>query len=173
VGVAIGSWDHYQDDAIITRKWYLDPGEPIYPFITELTGITDEDIQTHAVSHQQLATELYDLCTEHVCYKNFVTWGGGDFAELKAEFDARGVAFRFGGHRWIDVKTWYTLYMLSHARTPNGGLASAMAQFKLRFQGEAHRADVDALNTLKLFFAILDRQSRLEYVTGLARKITP
>ena len=34
VGVAIGSWDHYEDDAIITRKWYLDPEAVSYTHLT-------------------------------------------------------------------------------------------------------------------------------------------
>jgi inhibitor of KinA sporulation pathway (predicted exonuclease) len=37
-----------------------------------------------------------------------------------------------------------------------------MARYKLQFVGKAHRADVDAFNTLRLFFAILERQRTLE-----------
>ncbi len=37
-----------------------------------------------------------------------------------------------------------------------------MARYKLQFVGKAHRADVDALNTLRLSFTILERQRLLE-----------
>ena len=171
VGVAIGSWDHFSGDAIITKKWYLNPNEPIYPFITELTGITDEDVQTKSVSHAQLAEELYVLCQEHHVYKNFITWGQGDYAELKAEFDARNIPFKFGGHRIIDVKTFYTLHMLAKNKMPNGGLSSGLNEFKLKFQGTPHRADEDALNTLRLFFAIIERQSKMYYLINSAKDI--
>jgi inhibitor of KinA sporulation pathway (predicted exonuclease) len=171
VGVAIGSIDHYDDNNIITRKWYLNPNESIYPFITELTGITDEDVQTKSVSHDQLATELYGLCKEFGVYKNFVTWGGGDSTELKSEFDDRNIAFKFGGHRWIDVKTWYTLHMITKGKLPNGGLSSGLSEFKLKFQGTPHRADEDALNTLRLFFAIIERQSKIYSVIEQSKSI--
>jgi len=171
VGVAIGSWDHYEDDAIITKKWYLDPAEPIYPFITQLTGITDEDVQTKSVSHAQLAEELYALCQEHHVYKNFITWGQGDYTELKAEFDARNIPFKFGGHRIIDVKTFYTLHMLAKAKQPNGGLSSGLGEYKLKFKGTPHRADEDALNTLRLFFAIIDKQSKLYHLVYFAKTL--
>jgi len=171
VGVAIGSWDHFADNAIITKKWYLNPEEPIYPFITQLTGITDQDVQIKSVSHAQLAEELYALCQEHRVYKNFITWGQGDYAELKAEFDARNIPFKFGGHRIIDVKTFYTLHMLAKSKMPNGGLSSGLAEFKMKFQGTPHRADDDALNTLRLFFTIVDKQTKLYYLINTAKEI--
>jgi inhibitor of KinA sporulation pathway (predicted exonuclease) len=57
--------------------------------------------------------------------------------------------------------------LLSLARTQtgkvqHGGLSKAMARYKLQFVGKAHRAHVDAFNTLRLFFAILERQRILE-----------
>ena len=171
VGVAVGNlWD-FVDDNLITRKWYLDPQEPIYPFITELTGITDEDVQTKSVSHEQVAAELYHLCKEFGVYKNFVTWGGGDSTELKAEFDSRNIEFKFGGHRWVDVKTFYTLHMMAKGKLANGGLSSAMSEFKIKFKGTAHRADVDAANTLRLFFTILERQNKMYDIIDSARSL--
>jgi hypothetical protein len=37
-----------------------------------------------------------------------------------------------------------------------------MGRFKMQFPGTPHRADVDASNTLALFFGLLRRQSKLE-----------
>jgi len=171
VGIAIGSWDHFEGNQIITRKWYFDPQEPIYPFITELTGITDDDIKENAVTHEVFAEEFAEFVKPYKPWVNPITWGGGDTVELKDEMNSNGVHFPFFGHRWIDVKTWYTLHMLAKSKRPSGGLKSAMAEYKLQFQGTPHRADDDALNTLRLFFTILDKQSRIYNILDNAKQL--
>jgi len=171
VGVAIGTFDHYTDNSIITKKWYLNPNEPIYPFITNLTGITDEDILTKSVTHEVLAEELGALIREYKPFINPVTWGGGDSTELKQEFVDRNIAFPFFGRRWIDVKTWYILRMIAAGKRPAGGLRSAMGLYKMKFEGTPHRADVDALNTLRLFFKIVDLQSRTQYIINTVKEL--
>ena len=171
IGVAIGTFDHYTDNSIITKKWYLNPNEPIYPFITNLTGITDEDILTKSVTHEVLAEELGALIREYKPFINPVTWGGGDSTELKQEFVDRNIAFPFFGRRWIDVKTWYILRMIAAGKRPAGGLRSAMGLYKMKFEGTPHRADVDALNTLRLFFKIVDLQSRTQYIINTVKEL--
>ena len=170
VGVAIGSVkDRFED--YVVRKWYIDPQEPISEFINDLTGITDSDIRAEAYSHEHVARELSELIREHKVFINPVTWGGGDSVELLAEFSKNHADFPHFGRRWIDVKTWYTYLMLTKGKAPSGGLASAMGYFKLQFKGAAHRADVDAANTLALFFKLLDRQARLESILDSAKNI--
>lgn len=171
VGIAIGTWDHYAEDQIIKHKWYLDPEEPIYPFITELTGITDEDIKNKSVSWELMARQLGSLIDQYKPFLNPITWGGGDSRELLDEFKRREISFPYFGHRWVDVKTWYVLHRLAKGQSATGGLRSAMGNYKLHFQGETHRADDDALNTLRLFFKILDQQSQINTVLNLAKEI--
>jgi inhibitor of KinA sporulation pathway (predicted exonuclease) len=161
VGVAVGNYEMYCNDEIITEKWYLDPHEPIYPFITELTGITDEDIQTKSVTHGVLAEELGKFIKQHNVFVNPVTWGGGDSTELKREFIDRNIPFQFFGRRWIDVKTWHILHLLTNGKRPSGGLRSSLNIHKMKFLGTPHRADDDAFNTLRLFFKLLENQRKL------------
>lgn len=170
VGISIGS---IQDDPkqYITKKWYIDPKEPIDPFITQLTGITSADISRESWSHATVARELSELIKEHDVFLNPITWGGNDSYELQAEFSKNMVDFPHFGRRWIDVKTWYTMLMLAKGKNPSGHLAGAMGVFKLPFDGKAHRADVDAFNTLKFFFTILRRQRGLENLLSDAKKI--
>ena len=170
VGVAIGDKNTRFEDYVV-RKWYIDPKEPISEFINDLTGITDADIRAEAYSHDHVARELSELIKEHKCFINPVTWGGGDSRELLDEFCQNHADFPHFGRRWIDVKTWYTYLMLTRGKAPGGGLASAMGYFKLQFKGKAHRADVDAANTLALFFKLLDRQARLESILDSAKNI--
>ena len=170
VGVAIGDKNTRFEDYVV-RKWYINPQEPISEFITDLTGITDADISANAYSHEYVARELGELIKEHKVFVNPVTWGGGDSGELLQEFSRNHADFPYFGRRWIDVKTWYTYLMLTRGKAPSGGLASAMGYYKLQFKGKAHRADVDAANTLALFFHLLQRQAKLESILDSAKSI--
>lgn len=170
IGVAFGTHDHYKNNNIITKKWYINPQEPIYENITILTGITDDDV-SYGQTHSVVAQELGEMIDQYKPFVNPVTWGGGDSVELLDEFRQRDVAFPYFGRRWIDVKTWYVLHMLSMNKNTSGGLRSAMGQFKIPFKGIAHRADVDAHNTLRLFFAMIERQSKLNDVIKAFKEI--
>ena len=169
VGVAIGSARQLPSEWIV-KKWFVKVNEPIYPFITELTGITTDDVK-NGLQHYDIANELDRLIKDNNVFVNPVTWGGGDASELKADFERWGVEFRNFGRRWIDVKTWYVLHMLAKGKKPNGGLSSALGEYRLSFEGQAHRADVDAYNTLRLFFHILKKQFSMESLLRQAQTI--
>jgi hypothetical protein len=169
VGVAIGSARQLPSDWIV-KKWFVKVNEPIYTFITELTGITTEDVQ-NGLQHYDIANELNKLIKDNNTFVNPVTWGGGDSTELKADFERWGVEFRNFGRRWIDVKTWYALHMITKGKKPAGGLSSAMGEYKMHFEGTPHRADVDAYNTLRLFFQILKKQSAMENLIKTAKEV--
>lgn len=172
VGIAIGSYDDYQNEEIQTCKWYLDPEEPISEFITELTGITDSDIKEMSISYETLAERLsYFINTEDV-FVNPITWGGGDSSELLQEFTKRNIEFKHFGHRWIDVKTYYVFDRIAKNKSTKGGLSSAMEALsnnKLHFKGKAHRADVDAFNTLRLFFHCMNKNIATDNIIQTVR----
>ena len=125
----------------------------------------------YAVPHEQVAKEIGEIITKRNCFVNPITWGGGDSLELKAEFKDRGISFPHFGRRWIDVKTWYSLHMLAMGKKPSGGLSSGLGSFKLQFEGNPHRADVDALNTLRLFFEILHRHNQIYQLVTDAKAV--
>lgn len=163
VGVSIGS--PTCPDELKTFCWYLDPQEPITEFISNLTGITDELIKEKAVPHQVVAEELGALIREYNCFTNPVVWGGGgegnDATELKDEFEERNIDFPFFGRRVIDVKTLYVFNQIARGKSPAGGLRKSMISYGLKFQGQSHRAEIDAENTLRFFFYFLNRENQI------------
>lgn len=169
VGISIGSPVRPND--IQTYSWYLNPEEPITPFITQLTGITDEIIKTQSVSHNTVAQEFGDLIKVNNCFPNPVTWGQGDATELKDEFNQRNIDFPFFGRRIIDVKTFYVFNQIVNGKSPSGGLRKSMISYGLDFIGESHRADVDAMNTLRFFFYFLERQKVFENYKNLMKEM--
>ena len=92
VGIAIGNIAQDPKE-YLTVKWYLDPEEKIFPNIVELTGITDEDIRSYAVSHKTVADELSELLQAKDVMKNSIVWGGGDADCLVDEFNDRSLIF--------------------------------------------------------------------------------
>lgn len=162
VGISIGNMNQDSEQFLI-KKWYLDPKEPIFPFIKELTGITDNDIKNYAVPRYQCAVELSELINEYKPFINPIVWGGGDSVQLLAEFRERDIHFPHFGRRWIDVKTIFTYLNWSKGKvSAKSSLNSGLAAFKMKFQGTPHRADDDAFNTLRLFFSMMERQLTIE-----------
>lgn len=160
VGVAVGNPTTPKD--ITTWSWYLDPGEAIHPFITNLTGINDGIIKEKSVPLSQVAEELSSVIKKNNVFVNPLQWGVGDADQLLKEFRDAGITFPHFGRRVVDVKTIFVFLEMANGRSPSGGLSSSMGRYKVKFEGQAHRADVDAYNTLRFFFALLDRQNILE-----------
>jgi inhibitor of KinA sporulation pathway (predicted exonuclease) len=160
VGVAIGS--PVRPKEIVTMSWYLNPEEPITPFITQLTGIDDDTISAYSVTHKVVAEELGALIKQYECFTNPITWGQGDADELKTEFREKNIHFPFFGRRIFDVKTIYVFQQMVRGKSVSGGLRNAMNSYRLNFEGTPHRADVDAKNTLRFFFHLLNTERRIQ-----------
>ena len=169
VGIAIGSLDDPEN--IQTFSWYLNPQEEITPFITQLTGITDDMVQNQSVTHERLATELGALLTVNEVFVNPITWGQGDAAELLQEFRDRNIDFPFFGRRIIDVKTICVFNSMVIGNTTSGGLKKYMNRYGVSFIGTPHNAMDDALNTLRFYFYFLERQKIFENYKELMKEI--
>ena len=168
VGISVGNLN---DGIILTHHWLIDPGDNIYPFITDLTGITDSDIEENSVPLEIVANELSAIINKYQCFVNPVTWGSGDVTCLLKEFKDLNIRFPHFGRRELDVKQLYIFLMQAQNKSFKGGLASAMGKFHLPFVGKAHRADVDAKNTLLFYFELLKRQKKLENMVSTIKLI--
>ena len=168
VGVSIGS--PVMPDDIKTFSWYINPEQEISPFISNLTGITDEIIKEKAVQHETVAQELGALLTVNECFCSPITWGQNDNLELLQEFRDRNIHFPFFGHRCFDVKTTHVFTQIVNGKSPGGSLKKSMRSYGLEFVGESHRADIDSLNTLRFFFFFLERQRVFEQYMHLMKE---
>jgi len=147
-----------------TLELYVNPGEPINPAITDLTGITDRDV-SGGVSIIEAYEELKRLSDKHKCFKNPMVWGSGVRNDSLALYQEYIVACNyplsftipenFMGFRVIDVKTIYQSVMLFENKQYAGGLKDCMKNLGLTFDGEAHRALTDALNTFKIWYHLM------------------
>ncbi|MGA0866114.1 MAG: exonuclease domain-containing protein [Candidatus Nanopelagicaceae bacterium] len=159
VGIAIGNIDH---GIIAIKNWFVNPEEPIEEYITQLTGIDDDAIREASVPMETVASELSDLIQQHDCFVNPVQWGGGDSQKLLSEFRIKEIPFQHFGRREIDVKTICVFLAMAEGKKTAGGLKSFVRKHGLSFRGTAHRAAVDAENTLSLFLHLLKRQGGIE-----------
>jgi len=158
VGVAIGNAQQKSEEYVV-KKWYLNPNEPIDKFITELTGITNGNISSYSVSHTTVARELTELIKEYNPWLQPVVWGYDDAGQLRREFEKHSVEFKHFGGRWLDVKTIHNFMMFSKNESPRGSLKEAMSRYNSVFEGQEHRADIDAQNTLKFWFDLMRKQN--------------
>jgi len=157
VGLAIGNLEQNIKEYELF-DWYVDPNEKIYPRITELTGITNQDIQEKSTHLEDIYNKINERIYHYNCYPNPVVWGAGDTSLLKQAFIEQLGYCKMFGHRDIDVKTLHTFFQLSKDKSTSSSLKSALSNIKIKFEGEAHRAHHDAANTLFLFSELVKRQ---------------
>ena len=136
---------------------YVDIKKPLYPFITELTGITDYTIQTKGTTLVEAYNTLKEAHKKHGAHHMVVQWGGGDEYALKKQLIEAGMDPRewcFGRTFW-NVKTLVQALQLSKGLTIQGGLKKSCHKYNVKFQGPAHDALFDSLNTFRLFSKLL------------------
>lgn len=131
--------------------------------ITDLTGITQEQVDA-GVELEEAYLQLKAFHEKHKAFINPVTWGGGDSNEIREQLQSNLVlsegqqmpSWCFG-RRWIDAKTLYIGLRLSNQKPPTGGLARALINMGLKFEGRQHDALDDAYNTFRIFYALLNK----------------
>lgn len=149
IGAVIGDT---QTGEIIDRiRIYVNPGEPIAEFITELCGITQAQIDEQGISLEDAYFQLKKF-HKKADFINPVSWGGGDSQEIYDQLNEEVRKRWCFGRRWIDAKTVFVSQMIAHQnRVDSSGLANSMKAVGLQFVGRQHDAQDDAENTFKMY----------------------
>lgn len=133
------------------------PGELPNQFITNLTGITAEQVSSGTPLNEAL--DLFWRWVEQGKCKNLlIDWGGGDIACLKKSSEQLSVALPEKRVKHIDLKLYASLIRLSKTQKIRGGLKNTLNLFGHDFypdESYQHDALYDALNTAFLLFHFL------------------
>jgi len=131
---------------------FVNPHEQLSEFIINLTGITQEQVDT-GTTLEKMYEQLCSLHKKHGSYRNFVQWGSGDSECIREQMGLNGEVF-IGGRRTIDVKTIFIAWRLSQGEKLQSGLAKSLVKLGLKFEGTKHNALSDAENTFRIFMAL-------------------
>lgn len=159
IGITIGNV--YTGEVLEKKGWLICVAEEINPYITQLTTITQEMVDS-GVFLDDAYREMTELYKKHNCTLNFVTWGGGDHKALRTQlFEHYDLNPSLGkvqweyGHREFDVKTLFLALAMAGSKKVRSGLAKSMTRVGLAFEGTKHWAPDDAHNTFRLLVHLL------------------
>lgn len=145
---------------------YVNPGEPINPMITDLTGVRDQDVE-NGMSIVDAYEELKRFHAKHKCFRNPLVWGSGvrnDSQHIYNEYlQGKGLGEdnsltteeNFMGFRVLDVKTIYQSVQIFENSKHGGGLKESMKRFGIEFEGDDHDALNDAINTFRFWYHLV------------------
>lgn len=134
---------------------HIKTDEVITPYITTLTGIRQQDVE-QGYSLDLAYQQLCQIHKRHNCFRNCLTWGGGDSECLKQQLKFDGEFFLFG-RRWIDAKTLFVSLRMARGEPHQAGLARALGKMGMQFKGKKHQACDDARNTFFIYRELLNQ----------------
>ncbi|MBQ1669383.1 MAG: 3'-5' exonuclease [Prevotella sp.] len=140
----------YPDGKEERENKLINPEEPIPPFITQLTGVTDDDVKDQP-TFKEIAPKLAETFTG--CDFAGFNSNGYDIPLLAEEFLRAGVDFDFAKCRMIDAMNIFR-------KMERRNLASAYKFYcgrKMEDDFEAHRADQDTEATYRVLMGELDK----------------
>lgn len=134
-------------EVLATRSFFTNYKFPISQFISDLTGITKDDMANGIP-----LANIYDLMIQD--QKDFktsrilITWGSGDYEAILKELDINLGAF---GRSSFNSKHLFRAYCEANGINPSGGLKKSLHKADMEFIGSAHDALVDAINTARIY----------------------
>lgn len=152
VGIAVGCL--HSGNLLYAECYDIYTDEQISAFIKNLTGITQNDVNS-GMSLNEAYRKLVEIHHLFTCFRNPLTWGGGDSECLRKQlgiFDTDAFLF---GRRWIDAKTLFVSKMFANGLKHQSGLARSMTRLGLTFKGQKHNARYDAMNTFMIYHKLI------------------
>ena len=153
---------------VMARSLFVNPNETIDPFITELTGIKDEDVADAGsllFAYERMATDIKKHQTSP-----FVLQWGLDHFELRNQLNIDWDNYIFA-RRCIDIKSLYQAYAMARPQGKTvAGLAKACEVLGIEFEGRQHDALCDAFNTFKVFKVLTDKMVKYDEINKVVKK---
>jgi len=160
IGAAI--FNAHTGNLIDKFETYVDPGEPInngengHCDIIQLTGITDFDV-SGAPKIREAFLMLKEFKEKRQAFRNPLVWGMGERNDSdmmwKEAYPTKAERMEnpnFMGHRVIDVKGLFQSIQIFNNKSVSGGLENICNKMLgIGFEGDAHRALNDAINTFR------------------------
>lgn len=127
------------------------PQEPINPFTTKITGITQKMVNAQGVSLEEAVRRI----NKKISMKNnpWFAWGR-DIDTIVREFTKKGIEF--------DVSNFHNLAVFTrtlHQKNRNLGLKEACEFYGAEIVSPAHRALPDAITTANLAIKLFEAHS--------------
>lgn len=139
----------------------INPNEKIEPYITDLIGITNQEA-SNGLTIIQGYEVLRTFHKKHKCFRNPLVWGSGLRNDAQAIFDETGLeGENFMGFRVLDVKTIYQSIMIYNNGSVGSSLQDTCEKLKIGFEGTAHTAMVDAVNTFRVWHALVKKFDKI------------
>lgn len=139
----------------------LPTGKALDPFITTLTGITQEDLDTKGTSLYLAYKELEFFVKEMDAFRDCVSWGGNDanylLSQLRANCDFKE-KFIFGS-LYFDAKKFFQAYCQMNNLKLKSGMARSMRRLGLNFKGRIHDALDDSINCTTIFYFLVSKMN--------------
>lgn len=151
IGIAV--FDARSGALLEKARIYVNPGEPISPEITQLTGVTDQDV-SGGMTIQEAYSEMKRIHAKWKCFRNPLVWGSGVRNDSHHIYTETGLTEEnFMGFRVIDVKTVFQTMAIFENMQYAGGLKEICEKrVGIGFEGSSHDALDDAINTFRLWY---------------------
>jgi inhibitor of KinA sporulation pathway (predicted exonuclease) len=146
-----------------TFETYVDPKEAISEYITGLTGIKNSDV-SGAPSIREAFEDLRVFHKKHKSFRNPLVWGAGVLNDSQHIYSEAYPApsdepqhENFMGYRVLDVKSIYQSVQIFNNKTVSGSLEDVCKRVGIGFEGEPHRALIDAKNAFRVWFYLMKK----------------
>lgn len=132
------------------RSFYVKPTRSeISEFCTELTGITQEKLDTEGMT---LGRALKRLTQEYgPTYRSWYSWGSYDRQMLLRECQAKGLKYPFSDLH-TNAKVWFSQMT---GKRKGFGMVTALAALNLELEGTHHSGADDAWNTARIIAHVM------------------
>ncbi len=154
IGVTVG--DLYNRTILDSKDFFVNPHEQLTDFIKNLCHIKQETVDS-APDLIDSYNQMAEFIRSFAPHPMLIQWGNGDDWQLKRQLNATGLPYEWVfGRTSMNVKNLVQAHSLARQAKSQGGLATYMTRYGLKFEGTKHVSKDDSKNTLLMYYRYLD-----------------